>query len=67
MQLLRIKEIRQKIGMSQLELAEKIRVNQTAISQWERGAAYPACEKLPALASALDCTINDLFAADAAS
>ena len=61
MQPLRIKEIRIKSGMSQLELANKLNVNQTAISQWERGASYPSYEKLPILARLLNCTIDELY------
>lgn len=58
---MRIKEMRQAAGITQAELAEKINVNQTAVSQWERGAALPACDKLPAIAEVLGCTIDDLF------
>ena len=61
MEKLRIRPIRERMGISQLQLAVELGVNQTAVSQWERGAAFPACEKLPALAEALACTIDDLF------
>ena len=64
---LRLRAIRQNAGISQGELAEKIQVNQTAVSQWERGAAYPSCDKLPLLADLLHCTIDDLFGREAAS
>lgn len=59
--LLRIRELRIAQGLSQDELSAKIGVNQTAVSQWERGVAFPSCEKLPELASALNCTIDALF------
>ena len=59
--ILQIKEKRIEAGMSQCELADKINVNQTAVSQWERGASLPGCEKLPEIAKALQCSINDLF------
>ena len=58
---MKIKELRQAAGMTQMELAEKVKVNQTAVSQWERGSALPACDKLPELADALRCTIDALF------
>jgi transcriptional regulator with XRE-family HTH domain len=61
--MLNIKIMRKQIGMSQTELAEKLKVNQTAISQWERGVSLPACEKLPDIAEALNCTIDALFRA----
>lgn len=56
-----IKEYRQLKQLSQAALAEALKVNQTAVSQWERHVALPGCEKLPDLASALDCEIGDLF------
>lgn len=37
----KIKEERKKAGLSQQELAKMIPVNQTAISQWERGVTTP--------------------------
>ena len=61
MLLLRIKILREQAGISQADLSARVRVNQTAVSQWERGVALPSCDKLPALAEALSCTINDLF------
>ena len=61
-----IREMRQKQGLSQIELADKLQVNQTAVSQWERGAAYPSCDKIPALANALGCTIDELFGCERA-
>lgn len=64
--MLRIKEQREAKGISQVALAEKMQVNQTAISQWERGIAYPSCDKLPQLADSLGCTIDRLFGRDSA-
>lgn len=37
----RIKELRQNAKLSQKTLAEMLKVNQTAVSQWERGATMP--------------------------
>lgn len=37
----KIKELRKKRGYSQKELADILFVNQTAVSQWERGATSP--------------------------
>lgn len=58
---MKIKELRQAAGLSQAELAEQVKVNQTAVSQWERGTSLPACDKLPELADVLGCTIDALF------
>lgn len=56
-----IKKFREKAGITQMELAKKIGVNQTAISQWERGSTLPSASKLPLLASILSCTVDDLL------
>ena len=58
---MRIKEMRQAAGLTQAELAAKINVNQTAVSQWERGIALPSCDKLTEIVDALGCSIDDLF------
>lgn len=58
---MKIKELRQAAGLTQAELAAKINVNQTAVSQWERGSVLPGCDKLPDLANVLNCTIDALF------
>ena len=55
-----IKKLRKKKGLSQKELADKMAVDQTAISQWERGVSYPRVAKLQELAKVLECTIDEL-------
>ena len=55
-----IKEMRLAAGLTQIELATRINVNQTAVSQWERGTAMPSCDKLPEIADVLNCTIDAL-------
>ncbi len=61
MNVLRLAELRKEKGISQEELAVKLEVNQTAVSQWERGVYCPSCEKLPKIAKILDCSIDELF------
>lgn len=58
---LRIKELREQLGISQCCLASTLGVDQTSISQWERGTANPTVPRLPELAKALHCTIDELF------
>ncbi len=53
--------MRDKSGLTQVELAEKIGSTQAVISFWEIGRNLPEASKLPALAKALGCTVNDLF------
>ena len=44
------------------QLAEKLGISQTAVAKWETGKAYPRADILPAIAEALGCSIDDLFA-----
>ncbi len=44
-----IKYLRTQAGLSQKELADLLHVNQTAVSQWERGVTYPNMPTLLAL------------------
>lgn len=59
-----IKQIREAAGVTQHELAAALEIDRTTVSKWEVGAAKPRAELLPALAAALHCTINDLFAVE---
>lgn len=61
---MQIRVVRKKCGITQAQLAEKIGVNQKAVSQWERGDTNPSADKLPAIAATLGCTIDDLFKHD---
>ena len=57
-----IKKLRLACGKSQLEVAEAMGYsNNSIVSMWESGERKPPSDKLPALAAALNCTINDLF------
>lgn len=58
---MRIKEKRKEKNLSQCELAQKVGVNQTAVSQWERGATMPSLDKAALIANALGCTIDELY------
>lgn len=50
-------------NMTQGALAEIVGVDRSAIAKWESGAAYPSADKLPIIAEALKCSIDDLFRA----
>jgi transcriptional regulator with XRE-family HTH domain len=47
--------------MTQESLADSLGVTQSAVSSWERGKKQPSLSKLPDLARALGCTVDDLF------
>lgn len=58
---LAIKKLRHAANLSQVSLADKAGVTQGALSQWERGESLPTSDKLPEIAKALNCTIDDLY------
>ena len=57
----KIKKLRLFINMSQKELAKKMGLSPSTVSMWEKGERSPRTDKLPDLARALGCTIDDLF------
>lgn len=63
----RIKELREKAGISQAELARRLGVTRAAALYIEKPGTYPDASKLPAIANALDCTIDALFGRASAS
>lgn len=56
----RIKEKRKAAGLTQKELAEKLKVDQAHISKWERGENTPSIEKLVQISDILKCTVDEL-------
>jgi len=61
----RFKEIRQKHDMSQKDMANIFFVNQTAVSQWERGVTTPNAETLKKIADYFDVSVDYLLGRDA--
>lgn len=49
-----VKKIRQKLGLTQEELAERLGVTQTAVSYWEDGKRRPRGPAVKLLASFLE-------------
>ena len=58
----RIKAARKAKGLSQEQLGEKLGISFQAVSSWETGKFIPDAEHLPALAKALDLSLDSLFA-----
>lgn len=56
-----LKPRREALGMRQEDLAQRLFVNRAAVSMWERGAALPRAELLPAIAKQLQCSIDELY------
>jgi transcriptional regulator with XRE-family HTH domain len=57
----RLVELRQALGLSQAQLAEKIGVNASNIAFWELKGTAPRGEVLPALAQALRVSVDELL------
>lgn len=60
---MRIRELRERLGISQSELARRMGVKHTSVIQWETGKAMPTADKLPKLAAILGVTIDELYKA----
>lgn len=60
----RLKELRLSAGFSQKELAEKMFVNQTAVSQWERGVTSPSPATLLRLCELYEVSTDYLLGRD---
>ena len=56
-----IKKMREKRGLSQGQLADKIGVAQQHISRWENGNHRPSIDTVQKLAEILNCNISDLI------
>ena len=58
---MKIRKFREAAGLTMRELAGKVGVSIATVSRWESGEDFPAAGRLPLLASALGCTIDELF------
>ena len=52
---------RKELGMTQLELADKMGVTDKAVSKWERDLSYPDVSSLPKLAEIFGMTVDELM------
>ena len=55
-----IREYREKNGLTQKQLAEKLYVSDRTISRWERGNGLPDIDELPRIARLLGMNLNEL-------
>jgi len=56
-----IRSLREKAGLTQVQLAENVGVSQAAVSEWELGKADPSYETLKRLAPALKVSFDVLM------
>ena len=57
----KIKEFRNKAGLTQKDLADQLHVTYQAVSRWENGDAEPSIETLKEMCGILNCSIEELF------
>lgn len=57
----RLREHRERLGLSQTALARKVRVNQSQVHRWESAAALPSSAKVGLLAQALELDLETLY------
>lgn len=62
----KLRSLRTKAGLTQLDIAEKLDVSAAAIGAWENGRAKPRLTKLGQLAELLGTSASDLMGEDAA-
>lgn len=58
---MRIKEARLTAGITQEELAARMRVDRSTVTKWENGQSNPKVPVLLKLADILGCTVDELL------
>lgn len=58
------KNIRKQCGLSQQEVADKLQIKQSSVSDWENDVSRPDYEKLIALTELYDVTLYELLGID---
>ena len=57
----RIKEMRMEAHMNQMQLAKKINMSKSQLSEIERGKNYPSAPTLWKIAKGIGCLVDDLY------
>ena len=57
----KLKELREKEGLSQQELADKLFVSRSAVAKWENGNGIPSDVNLDAICNLFEVSKNELF------
>ncbi len=61
MKVLKLREYRESLKMSQRQVAEAINTPQSNYWKWEKGISVPDANQIVLLCSLFECTPNDLF------
>ncbi len=57
----KIKELREKLRMTQGQLARKLKIAQSTVAMWETGKTVPKTKMLHAIAEILECSVDELL------
>ena len=59
---LSMKELRERRGLTQAQIADRLNVDKSSVSKWESGDSTPLRKYRPALCELLGCTEAELLA-----
>ena len=59
-----LRALREKQGITQEQLAEKMEVSRQTVSKWESGSSFPEMEKMIQLTELFSCTLDGLLKGD---
>lgn len=59
-----IKKLREKMGLTQVDLASKLYISPKTISKWETGKGFPDITLLEALSKTLNVSLTELFSGE---
>lgn len=59
--MLNLKNIRKKANLTSKELAEKLYISQSSISQYENGKRRPSIKVAKRIAELFGCTLEDIY------
>lgn len=57
-----MKELRERRGLTQAQIADRLNVDKSSVSKWESGDSTPLRKYRPALCEMLGCTEAELLA-----
>jgi transcriptional regulator with XRE-family HTH domain len=52
---------RKRAGLTQEAVAERLKINRSAVAKWETGKAFPSSKRLPEIAALYCCTVDELI------
>lgn len=61
---MKFRELRLAANLTQQDIANRLNVDRSTVSYWEKGTAMPRAEQLPKLADLYRCTIDALYGRD---